>query len=160
MGSAHRLNAPYQAFRTADGYLNVAALTPVQWRSLCTVLDRPSLADDPRYRDNAARLAHRGALAADIEQALGGETTAYWVERLIDAGVPAGPILDLEQALADAHTHARQMVEYVEHPVAGRVRTLGFPVKFSGTPMRVRRPPPQLGEHSRDIRQEAGLEEA
>lgn len=160
MGSAHRLNAPYQAFRTADGYINLAALTTAQWVSLCTALGKAEMVQDPRYRDNATRLNNRQALSRDIEDALAPHTTAEWVGRMLALGVPAGPILDLEQALADPHTHARHMIEPVEHPVAGRVRTLGFPVKLSETPMRVRRPPPQLGEHSTEIRREAGLEDA
>lgn len=160
MGSAHRLNAPYQAFRTADGYINLAALTTAQWVSLCTALGKAEMVQDPRYRDNATRLNNRQALSRDIEDALAPHTTAEWVERMLAMGVPAGPILDLEQALADPHTHARHMIEPLEHPVAGRVRTLGFPVKLSETPMRVRRPPPQLGEHSTEIRREAGLEDA
>ncbi|MBC7897758.1 MAG: CoA transferase [Cytophagaceae bacterium] len=160
MGSAHRLNAPYQAFRTSDGYINIAALTPAHWASLCTTLGTPGMLADARYRDNAMRLANREVLAREIEAALAPHTTAAWVERLLAAGVPAGPIVDLEEALTDPHAHARQMIEPVEHPVAGRVRTLGFPVKFGATPMRVRRPPPQLGEHSVEIRREAGREDA
>jgi formyl-CoA transferase len=124
------------------------------------VLGTPGLAADARYRTNATRLANRSALASEIEAALEPDPTATWVDRLLAAGVPAGPIVDLEQALADPHAHARHMIESVEHPVAGRVRTLGFPVKFSETPMRVRRPPPQLGEHSVEIRRDAGEEDA
>ena len=73
-------------------------------------------------------------------------------------GVPAGPIHDFAQVFADAHTHARRMVEEVEHPVAGRVRTLGFPLKMSDTPLRVRRAPPLLGEHAAEILRELGME--
>ena len=158
MGSAHRLSAPYQAFRTSDGYITLAALTPVQWIELCATLDRPALARDPRFETNAARMANRAALVCEIEAALSGRTTAEWVDRLIAAGVPAGPIHDFAQVFADPHTHERRMVEDVEHPVAGRVHTLGFPLKMSDTPLRVRRPPPLLGEHSAEILRELGME--
>jgi formyl-CoA transferase len=158
MGSAHRLSAPYQAFRTSDGYITLAALTQQQWNALCATLGRESLATDARFETNAARLASRAALAAEIESALGTRTTAEWVEQLLVAGVPSGPIYNFAQVFQDPHTHARRMIEDVDHPVAGRVHTLGFPLKMSDTPPTVRRPPPLLGEHSAEIRKELGLE--
>ncbi|MCC6317559.1 MAG: CoA transferase [Gemmatimonadaceae bacterium] len=158
MGSAHRLSAPYQAFRTRDGFITLAALTQSQWSSLCTVIDRADLVDDPRFRDNPARMAHRVALVTEIEAALARDTTAAWVDAFLATGVPAGPIHDLAQTLEDPHTHARRMVETVQHPGIGSVRTLGFPVKFSDTPPRVRRPPPALGEHGHEVRRELGRE--
>ena len=158
MGSAHRLNAPYQALRTADGHVVLAALTSRQWTDLCAALGRADLATDPRFETNATRMAHRAALAAELEVALGARTTATWVEALLAAGIPAGPINDLAQVFDDPHTQARRMVEEIDHPVAGRVRTLGFPLKMSDTPPRVRRAPPLLVEHSAEIRRELGLE--
>jgi formyl-CoA transferase len=158
MGSAHRLSAPYEAFRTSDGYITLAALTPQQWQQLCATLDRDALASDPRFGTNAARMAHRPELVIEIENALAAGTTMEWVERMLAAGVPAGPIHDFAQVFADPHTHARQMIEDVEHPVAGTVHTLGFPLKLSDTPLRVRRPPPLLGEHSAEILRELGME--
>ena len=158
MGSAHRLNAPYQALRTADGHVVLAALTSRQWTDLCAALGRADLATDPRFETNATRMAHRAALAAELEVALGARTTATWVEALLAAGIPAGPINDLAQVFDDPHTQARRMVEEIDHPVAGRLRTLGFPLKMSDTPPRVRRAPPLLGEHSAEIRRELGLE--
>jgi formyl-CoA transferase len=158
MGSAHRLSAPYQAFRTSDGYITLAALTAVQWQQLCATLDRPALVGDPRFQTNASRMANRPALVCEIEAALAERTTAEWVDRLIAAGVPAGPIHDFAQVFADPHTRARHMVEDIEHPVAGRVHTLGFPLKLSDTPLRVRRPPPLLGEHAAEILRELGME--
>jgi crotonobetainyl-CoA:carnitine CoA-transferase CaiB-like acyl-CoA transferase len=158
MGSAHRLSAPYQAFRTSDGYVTLAALTSLQWQRLCAAIDRDALTADPRFATNAARTANRPALAREIEEALAARTTAEWVDRMLAAGVPAGPIHDLAQVFADPHTHARHMVEDVDHPVAGRVRTLGFPLKMSDTPPTVRRAPPLLGQHSAEILRELGLE--
>ena len=158
MGSAHRLSAPYQAFRTSDGYVTLAALTPVQWQRLCETLGRPSLIDDSRFATNASRMTNRPELVREVEDALASGTTAQWVDRMLAVGVPAGPIQNLAQVFADPHTRARQMVEEVDHPVAGRVRTLGFPLKMSDTPLRVRRAPPLLGEHTDEILRELDMD--
>jgi crotonobetainyl-CoA:carnitine CoA-transferase CaiB-like acyl-CoA transferase len=158
MGSAHRLSAPYQAFRTSDGYITLAALTQAQWQHLCDTLERTALAVDPRFVTNAARIANRPALVAEIEAALAARTTEDWVARLLAAGVPAGPIYDFAHVFSNPHTNARHMIEDVDHPIAGRVHTLGFPLKMSETPPRVRRAPPLLGEHSAEIRRELGME--
>ena len=158
MGSAHRLSAPYQAFRTRDGYITLAALTPLQWQRLCATIGREAMATESRFATNAARMANRAALVREIEAALAMRTTSDWVDRMCAAGVPAGPIHDLAEVLADPHTQARNMIEDIEHPVVGRVRTLGFPLKMSDTPLRVRRPPPLLGEHSAEILRELGMD--
>ena len=157
MGSAHRLSAPYQAFRARDGHLTIAALTSAQWQSLCPVIGRERLASDPRFATNDARMANVHALADEIESALADGDVADWVRRLLGAGVPAGPISDYAQVFADPHTAARQMVETVEHPVEGAIRTLGFPVKLSDTPAAVRRPPPLLGEHNDEVLSPLGI---
>jgi formyl-CoA transferase len=150
-GSAHRLNAPYQAFRARDGHLTLAALTPQQWERLCGVLGRHALAGDPRFATNEARMANVHALEGEIEAALAGDTVSAWVERLLAAGVPAGPILDYAQVFADPHTAAREMVWEIEHPVEGTIRTLGSPLKLSDARLAPRRPPPLLGEHTREV---------
>lgn len=151
MGSAHRLNAPYQAFRAADGYLTIAAITSRQWQQLCVVLGREALAADARFDTNEARMSNRDALTREIEAALAAQTVGTWVTWLREAGVPAGSILDYAQVFAAPHTTARAMVETIEHPVEGTIRTLGTPVKLSDTPPRVRRPPPLLGQHTGEI---------
>lgn len=152
LGSAHRLSAPYQAFRASDGWLTIAALTPAHWERLCAVLGRPDLATDPRFATNAQRMAHRDDLVVDIEAALSSGTVEDWVTRLLAEGVPAGPLYDYAQVFGDPHVAARRMVETVDHPVAGSVRTLGIPVKMTGTPAEVRLPPPLLGQHSSELR--------
>jgi crotonobetainyl-CoA:carnitine CoA-transferase CaiB-like acyl-CoA transferase len=150
MGSAHRLNAPYQVLATRDGHLALAAITDAQWRQLCTVLGL-RLAEDARFATNADRMRHRDVLAQALHEALAADTTEAWVARLLAAGVPAGPIHDYAQVFADPHTRSRAMVQVLDHPVEGKVNTLGFAVKMSGTPLRVRRPPPLLGEHTDEV---------
>ncbi|HMN10200.1 MAG TPA: CoA transferase [Gemmatimonadaceae bacterium] len=151
MGSAHRLNAPYQVFATRDGHVALAALTPQQWEQLCRVLGRPALASDQRFGTNAQRMAHREALVRVIEEVLAARTSDEWVEALLAAGVPAGPIHDYAQALDDPHTRARHMVMEIEHPVEGVIKSLGFPVRMGGTPLAVRRAPPLLGQHTAEV---------
>ncbi|RCK68955.1 CoA transferase [Desertihabitans brevis] len=146
-GSAHRMSAPYQAFRTADGWMTIGANNQRLWGFLCRSLGRDDLLTDPRFVDNPARMEHRAELAVEIEGVLSGGSTEDWVERLLADGVPCGPILSYDEVLADQHTAFREMVQSIPHPVEGTVQTLGFPVKLSGTPAATRRHPPLLGEH-------------
>ncbi|SFU49273.1 Crotonobetainyl-CoA:carnitine CoA-transferase CaiB [Methylobacterium sp. 174MFSha1.1] len=151
MGSAHPLNAPYEAFETADGWITVGAANQTNWLRLLGVLGAEALADDPRFSQNRGRMEHRAALGAALTGYFRRATSAEWLVRLEAGGVPAGPVLDVAQMHADPQTLARDMVVEVEHGRAGRIRTLGTPVKFSGTPGRVHGPAPLLGEHSRAI---------
>lgn len=160
LGSAHRVNAPYEAFPTRDGYLTIGANNARLWERLCAVLDRPDLLADPRFATNADRVHHRAALAAELTHSLSTRDTEEWVELLLDAGVPAGPIRDYRQSCADPHTLAREMVVELDHPVEGRVRALGIPVKLSETAGTIRRVPPQLGEHTDEILRAAGYSAA
>jgi formyl-CoA transferase len=151
LGSAHRVNAPYEAFPTRDGYLTIGANNQRLWTRLCAVLDRPDLLADPRFATNGDRVAHRAELAAELAESLSTADTDEWVRRLLDAGVPAGPIRDYAQSCADPHTLAREMVVEMDHPVEGTVRALGIPVKLSETAGTIRRVPPALGEHTDEV---------
>ena len=126
------------------------------WRLLCGVLDRQGLADDPRFADNEARMANRDVLVAELEDALAVAGAEEWVERLLAAGVPAGPIRDYAEALDDPHTHARDMVVTAEHPVEGRLRMLGSPLTLDGAspPMRAA---PLLGADTDALLDELGV---
>ncbi len=159
LGSAHRLLAPYQALRTADGHLTVGANNDRLWERLCEVIGRPEMPGDPRFATNAARLARRDELAAELEEALAARSTDEWVAALIDAGVPCGPIHDYRQAFEDEHTQARGMQVRLQHPVEGEISALGIPVKMSDTPGAIRRPAPLLGEHTAEVLREAGFTE-
>jgi crotonobetainyl-CoA:carnitine CoA-transferase CaiB-like acyl-CoA transferase len=156
MGSAHRLTAPYQALRTRDGHVTVAGNNDRLWRRLCAALGRDDLPGDPRFVTNDDRMANRPALVAELEAVLRGRDTEEWVQVLVDAGVPAGPINDYRRVFEDPHTHAREMMVETQHPVEGTVRTLGIPVKLSDTPGRIRRAAPLLGEHTAEILRELG----
>lgn len=157
MGSAHRLAAPYQAFRTADGYLNIGAANQANWEKLCHMLERPDLLTDPRFCDNPTRTSHAAELAVELEQVFVKRPTAEWLARMDEAGVPAGPLNDMPAVYADPHVQAREMMVELEHPTAGRIKNIGIPVKLSATPGAIRRPAPTLGQHTDEILGELGL---
>ena len=156
MGSAHPLNAPYEAFQTSDGWITVGAANQASWERLCETLDMPHLAAAERFRDNAGRMAQRSYLASLLAPCFLEHTTAEWLEMLEAAGVPAGPVVDINGMLEDPQTLARAMVEEVGHSRLGRVKTLGFPVKLSASPASIDRGAPTLGEHTRQILKEHG----
>lgn len=159
MGSAHPLNAPYEAFETADGWITIGAANQTNWLRLLKAIGAEDLAEDPRFVLNRDRMTNRHALAATLAPIFAAQGSAEWLARLEAGGVPAGPVLDVNAMHRDPQTLARAMVVEVEHPRVGRMKTLGLPVKFSHTPGRVHGPAPLLGEHSRAILSEAGYSE-
>ena len=159
VGTRHRRSAPYQAYRTRDGYVTIGANTERMWRVLCVdVLGRPELADDPRYTDPTARTRHADELEADLEVVLATRTTTHWVEQLLAAGIPAGPVYTYEEALADPHVRERGVTTQIQHPTLGVVDMLTSPLRLSETPPAIRRPSPRFGEHSVEVLTEAGLD--
>jgi crotonobetainyl-CoA:carnitine CoA-transferase CaiB-like acyl-CoA transferase len=155
LGSGHRLLAPYQALRTRDGHITVGANNQRLWRRLCDAIDRPQLIDDARFASNDDRMERRADLVRELEKALAARGTHEWVELLVEAGVPCGPIHDYRQVFEDPHTQARAMEVHVDG-----TRMLGIPVKLSDTPGAVRRAAPSLGEHSHEVLREAGFSDA
>ena len=160
LGSAHPLNAPYQAFQTSDGWINIGAANQANWLKLVEALNAPELADDPRFADNALRMGNLPALVDALNDRFAARTTADWMARLEAAGVPAGPILGIADMQQDPQALARDMVVETEHSRVGAVRTIGAPVKFSRTPASVRRSAPVLGQHTREVLAEHGYGEA
>jgi crotonobetainyl-CoA:carnitine CoA-transferase CaiB-like acyl-CoA transferase len=150
-GSAHILTAPYQAFPTRDGWVNVGGANQSNWERIVKVIGRPELADDARFRTNGQRMKNLAALTALISERTRSRSSAEWIAEFEAAGVPAGPINKIGEMLADPQVKAREMVVEVDHPRAGRMKTLGTPVKFSATPGAVSRAAPLLGEHTREI---------
>ncbi len=158
MGSAHPLNAPYQAFQTADGWITVGAANQANWLKLLDALDARALADDERFATPDARMTNRPALVEALTAILARRTSADWLARLEAVGVPAGPVLDVGEMHRDPQTLARGMVAETHHSRLGSVRTIGPPVKFSETPGGVARGAPLLGEHTREVLEEIGYD--
>jgi crotonobetainyl-CoA:carnitine CoA-transferase CaiB-like acyl-CoA transferase len=157
MGSAHPLNAPYQAFEAADGWIVIGGANQTNWLRIVEAISAPELADDPRFKDGAARMGHLKELEAELSARFRTKPAKHWLDLLDAKGVPCGPVYDMLQALADPQTAAREMVVEVEHSTLGRVKTLGLPVKFSQTPGKVRTGAPLFGEHTREILAEHGF---
>ena len=159
LGTANRMSAPYQAVKAKDGYFVMGATNKKLWEKLCKILDRVELIEDVRFISIADRLAHREVLIEELEKSFAKKTCDVWIEELLAQGIPAGPILDYPQAFASEHGQHRNMKMMIPHPLEGTVPNIGFAVKMMGTPQQVRRHPPLLGEHTREILLEKGLSE-
>jgi len=157
LGSAHRMNAPYQAIRCADGYITVGAANDRTFQGLCDALEHPEWAKETDFADNAGRVAHRARLAARIEAVMTGEPRDHWLALLETHGVPCGPINTYADVMKDPHIQARELVVDTDHPTLGRIKTLGTPVKLSDTPLTPGRPAPMLGQHTDEVLREIGL---
>jgi formyl-CoA transferase len=151
LGSAHRMSAPYQAFRCADGFITIGGANDRSFRRICEALEHPEWADEAAFRTDADRIHHRAELAARIEAVTRTEPRSHWLALLDAAGVPCGPINDYAQVFENAQVLARDMVVEVVHPTLGRIKSLGSPIKLSDTPADVRRRAPLLGEHTAEI---------
>jgi crotonobetainyl-CoA:carnitine CoA-transferase CaiB-like acyl-CoA transferase len=160
MGSAHPLNAPYQAFEAADGWIVVGGANRKQWQLMLEALDATALAADPRFATGADRMAHLKELEAELSRRFRTKPAQDWLDALDAKGVPCGPVQDMLTALSDPQTIARQMVVEVEHSTLGPVKTVGLPVKFSETPGSLRKGAPRFGEDTRDVLREAGFGDA
>jgi crotonobetainyl-CoA:carnitine CoA-transferase CaiB-like acyl-CoA transferase len=147
MGNRHPSIAPYETFAAADGDFAVAVGNDTIFARLCAVVGRAQLAGDERFATNAARMEHRDELAAQLEAAFASAPAADWVQRLGDAGVPAGPINDVAHAFAFAAALGLEPVDET-----GGVRTVRSPLRLGATPAAVSRRPPRLGEQSDEIR--------
>ena len=155
-GSAHRLTAPYQAFETSDGYVNIGAANQANWERLCAAIGREELVSDSRFVEPRDRMNNLNELIETLEQTFSQKSSEYWLDTLDAAGVPAGPIYDIQQVYEDPQVRAREMVVETDHPVAGRTSNIGIPIKLSETPGRFRMPAPTLGQHTDEVLRELG----
>lgn len=159
MGSAHPLNAPYQAFEASDGWIVVGGANRKHWLLMLEALGATELASDPRFVNGSDRMGHLKELEAELSLRFRTRTAAHWLAALDEKGVPCGPVHTMLQALDDPQTLARDMVVEVEHATLGPVKTIGLPIKFSETPGKVRSGAPVYGEHTREVLSEYGFDD-
>ena len=153
-GNFHATIAPYGTFAVSDGFINVAVASDAQFARFCQAIRSPDLAGDPRFATNALRQAARPELVKAIEDHLREATREEWLARFEEFGIPAGPILDIEEAFASPLATSRQMRLEIEHPKAGRISQVGAPWKVDGSSSPIRRPPPMLGQHTDEVLRE------
>jgi crotonobetainyl-CoA:carnitine CoA-transferase CaiB-like acyl-CoA transferase len=160
LGSAHQNSAPYQAICAEDGWFTVGATSPPTWQGLCRALGLERLERDPRYADVNDRFRNRAEVIAEIEAVTRGMPVEYWIERLEREGVPCAPIQDFGQSFNDAHLMAREYFWDAPHPILGKVRQLGSPMRLSVSQVRRAQAGPLLGEDTRAVLREAGCSDA
>ena len=159
-GNDHPTSMPTSAYKTADGYMNVAAAGSQMWKRLCQVLEKPELFDHPDYADADGRARNRKTLNAAIEAQLVRKTTAEWTEILNRAGIPSGPIYRMDQVFADPQVKHLGVAAEVESPKLGKFKIINQPVKLSRTPAKLVTATPERGEHTNEVLREAGYDDA
>jgi len=152
----HAIVSPYGMFRTADGEVAIAPSSEAVYYRLLDAIGAPELRDHPNFRSNDDRVRNRRAMNAAIEERLKAASRDYWIKKLNTAGVPCDRVMTLPEIFTDPQTLDQQMVVNVGHPGHGEVKMLGFPIKFSEAPCRVRRPAPDLGTDTDAVLRELG----
>ncbi len=150
-GNAHQNVVPYQVFASSDGHLIVAVGNDSQFRAFCITLERPELADDPRFATNSQRLVHRNILIPELEAEMLRRSRDEWLTALEAAGVPCGPINTLDQVFADPQVQARNIWREIPHALGSKAPTVASPMRFSATPVEYRHAPPLLGQHTAEV---------
>jgi crotonobetainyl-CoA:carnitine CoA-transferase CaiB-like acyl-CoA transferase len=154
-GNAHPSIVPYQPFRAADGWIAVAAANDGLYTRLCQAIDRPDLAADERYATNEARVLNREPLIGELQAVFAARATDDWERLLLAAGVPAGKIRGVGEALRTAPARTRR----VDHPTAGAIELVGPPFKLNSAALGPSTPPPLLGQHTDEVLRELGVDD-
>ncbi len=158
-GNGHPNIVPYRTYEARDGHLVVAVGNDAQFRAFAHLVDHPEWAEEARFATNAARVRNRVELDTLIDEVIGTRDRARWMDLLDEAGVTAGRINTISEALSSPQTKGRRMVTEVEHPLAGMVKMLGLPFEFSATAPSIRRAPPTLGQHTDEVLADLGYDE-
>jgi crotonobetainyl-CoA:carnitine CoA-transferase CaiB-like acyl-CoA transferase len=151
MGNRHSSITPYETYQAADGHFTVAVGNDRMWPAFCRIIKRPELESDARFTSNPLRVAHIDELGELLRPIFTTRSVASWMQAFDEAGIPAGPLLTVPQALEHPQVVARDMVVDMEHPTAGAIKVLGSPIKLSATPPSYELPPPVLGQHTHEI---------
>jgi crotonobetainyl-CoA:carnitine CoA-transferase CaiB-like acyl-CoA transferase len=156
-GSSHESLCPYQAFEAADGPIMIGIANDNLWRKFCAVAALGPIVDDPKFRTNADRVAHRNETISHVQSAIAQHAVAYWNDALSGVGVPCAPINSIAKLLDHPHTRASGIIVEYEHQTAGRLKGVGHPVLIDGAERHAGLPPPMLGQHTDDVLSEMGL---
>jgi len=156
-GSSHESLCPYQAFEAANGPIMIGVANDNLWRKFCAVAGLEAIVDDPKFRTNADRVAHRKETLGHVQSTLAQHSAAHWNEALTGVGVPCAPINSIAQLLDHPHTKASGIVVEYEHQTAGHLKGVGHPVLINGAERQAGLPPPVLGQHTDDVLGEMGL---
>jgi len=159
-GNNHPTSIPTGVFKTKDGHINIAAAGNEIYRRLCEALGAPQLADDPEYGNDKARSKNRDRLNAAIEEITKTKSSAEWIERINEAGVPCGPIYKMDEVFADAQVRHIGIAQPVEHPSLGRIELVGQAVTLSRTPSKLKTATPERGQHTDAVLRELGYDAA
>ncbi|MDY6764101.1 MAG: CaiB/BaiF CoA-transferase family protein, partial [Halobacteria archaeon] len=159
MGTRDPVLAPYQTYRTKDGHINVACLNQKLWRGLCESIGREDLLDDPRFETNADRVENMEELEDELESTLTQRTTNEWMDILIDAGIPAGSVQSVEDALYNEQTEARGVISTYDHPEHGEIPMIEHPIMYANSSTGFESFAPKLGEHNYEVVRELGYSE-
>ncbi len=154
LGNRHPSITPFSSYTAADGHIIVGAGNERLWLKLCALLGKQELPDDPRFATNAARTAHVNELAIIFNDLFRHKTIAEWLQILEAEGIPCAPINTVDKVISDPHIISREMIVEIDHPIAGKTKIPGIPVKLSATPGAIHSPAPTLGQHTTEILQE------
>src|SRR5438105_3496804 len=159
VGNDHPTSMPTSAYKTADGYINVAASGDGMWARICQLFGREELAKDPRFKTNELRAKNRKELNAIMNDCLAKRSSAQWIEALNRIGVPTGPIYKMDEVFADPQVQHLGAAAEVEHPRLGKFKILNQAVKLSRTPATLKTATPEMGQHTDEILLELGYDE-
>lgn len=154
LGNQHNNVVPYQVFQCKDRPMMIAVGNDKQFKKLCEILQRPDWLSDEKFRTNSARVVNRDEMTKQLEQIFITKSADEWFQLLSEKGIPSGPVNNVEQAFKHPQVQAREMVEEVAHPTLGKIKLVRNPIRFSKTPITIRRHPPLLGEHTDSFLQE------
>jgi glutaryl-CoA transferase len=150
-GNNHPNIAPFGTMRTADSFIMLGVGTDQQWERFCRAIGAPELTNNSRFATNELRVMNRQELAATLAPLLEVQTSAAWFPVLMQAGVPAAPVLSVAEALTSEHANSRNLIQTITHPTTGEIRFVASPIRLSETPVAVTQPPPLLGQHTVEV---------